>query len=60
MWRAVDEVCEAGDGGGEADDGAVEPEDDDLGVCGEGVRDVKVEGDEALEVQLVSFFGVTG
>jgi hypothetical protein len=51
--RRVDEVGKGDDGGGQADDGPVEADDEDLGVCGEGVRDVEVEGDEGLEPVLV-------
>lgn len=60
MRHAVDEVGEAGEGGGEADDGPVEPDDEDLGVRGEGVRDVEVVGDEALQPGLVRFFFRSG
>lgn len=55
MWGAVDEVCPAYEGGGQADDGAVESDDDDLGVVGECVCDVEVECDKGLEPELVGF-----
>lgn len=35
--------------GGKADDGAVEADDEDLGVGIEGLRDVQVEGDEGAQ-----------
>jgi hypothetical protein len=49
VGRAVDEVGEGGDGGGEPHDGPVEADDEDLGVRAEGVADVQVEGCEVLE-----------
>jgi hypothetical protein len=58
--RAVDEVGVGDDGGGEAHDGPVEPDDEDLGVCGKGFCDVEVEGDEGLEELLAGFVGVGG
>lgn len=60
MRRAVDEVGVGDDGGGEADDGPVEPHDEDLGVRGKGLCDVEVEGDESLEELLAGFVGVGG
>lgn len=47
--RAVDEVGRGDERGGEPDDGAVEADDEDLGVRGEGVGDVEVVGHEVLE-----------
>lgn len=49
MRGGVDEVGEGDERGGEADGGAVERRDQDLGVCVEGVGDVQVVGDEGLE-----------
>jgi hypothetical protein len=49
VGRAVDEVGKGDEGGGEANDGPVEADDEDLGVRAEGVSDVEVEGDEALQ-----------
>lgn len=60
MRRAVDEVCVGDDCGGEADDGAVEADDEDLGVGGEGFCDVEVEGYECLEPLFASFVGFAG
>lgn len=56
--RAVDEVGEGGDGRAQSDDGSVEADDKDLGVCAEGVADVEVEGDEALQPVLMEGAGV--
>lgn len=58
MGCAVDKVSVGGDGGGEADDGAVEAHDEDLGVRGEGVGDVEVVGCEVGEPVLVATLGV--
>lgn len=60
MRRAVDEVCVGDYGGGEAHDGAVEPDDEDLGMGGKGFCDVEVEGDKGLEELLAGFAGVGG
>lgn len=60
MRRAVDEVGVGYDGGTEADDGAVEANHEDLGVRGEGLCDVEVEGYERLEPLLASFIRVAG
>lgn len=49
MRSCVDEVREGDEGGGEADGGAVECHDEDLGVGVEGAGDVDVVGDEAAE-----------
>lgn len=53
MRGRVDEVGEAQEGGGEADGGAVEGGDEDLGVRVEGLGGVKVVGREAREPLLV-------
>ena len=53
VGRAVDEVGEGDEGRREADDGPVEADDEDLGVGVEGLGDVEVEGDEALQPVLV-------
>lgn len=45
----VDEVGEGDEGGGEADRGAVQRRDEDLGVVVEGAGDVDVVGDEAAD-----------
>ena len=47
VWDGVDEVGEAGEGGGETDGWAVERSDEDLWVGVEGLGDVQVLGDEA-------------
>lgn len=60
VGHGVDEVGEGDEGGGEANDGAVEADDEDLGVRGEGVRDVEVEGDEGGEPELVRVGRVDG
>lgn len=60
MWRAVDEVGVGDDCGGEADDGAVEADDEDFWVRGEGFCDVEVEGYECLEPLFASFVGFAG
>jgi hypothetical protein len=44
--------------GGEAYDGAVEADDEDLWVGGEGLGDVEIEGDKGLEPLLAGFVGV--
>ena len=49
MWGGVDEVGKRDQGGGEADGGAVESGDEDFRVCVEGIRDIKVVGDEVSE-----------
>lgn len=49
VGRGVDEVGEGDQGGGETDGGAIERRHQDLGVRVEGVGDVQVVGDEALE-----------
>ncbi|KAI9167475.1 Conserved oligomeric Golgi complex subunit 1 [Paramyrothecium foliicola] len=50
---AVDEVGERDEGGGKANDGPVEADDEDLGVSGKGVSVVEVVGQEALQPVLV-------
>lgn len=60
MRRAVDEVGPPDERGGQAYHGAVEPDDQDLGVVGEYMRDVEVEGDKGLEPELVGFGGGGG
>lgn len=49
MGRGVDEVGEGNEGSGQADDRPIEADDEDLGVGGEGVGDVEIEGCEGLE-----------
>ncbi|KAK1487555.1 hypothetical protein CCUS01_14983 [Colletotrichum cuscutae] len=56
----VDEVGEGDEGGGEAYDGPVEADDEDLGVGVEGLGDVEVEGDEGLEPVFVGFWARGG
>lgn len=46
MRGAVDEVCPGDYGGGEADGGAIERGDEDLGMCVEGACYFGVVGDE--------------
>ena len=53
MRHAVDEICEGGHGSGQADGRAVEPDDKDLRVCGEGVAEVEVVGDEVVQPVVV-------
>lgn len=60
MGRAVDEVGVGDDGGGEADNGTVEADDEDLWVRGKGFCDVEVEGDKGLEELLAGFVGIGG
>lgn len=60
MRRAVDEVGVGDDGGGEAHDRAVEPDDEDFGVRGKSLCDVEVEGDKGLEELFAGFVGVGG
>lgn len=52
MGHGVDEVREAGEGGRETDGGAVERDDEDLGMRVEGVRDEQVVGEEAPDQSL--------
>lgn len=47
--RGVDEVGKGNERGRQADDGPVEPHDQDLGVRIEGLSDVEVEGHKALQ-----------
>ena len=50
MRSRVHEICKASECGGEAHGRAIQSGDEDLGVCVEGVCDVEVLSDEALEV----------
>ena len=60
MRRAVDEVRVGDQRGGEADDGAVERRDEDLGVRVEGVRDFEVVADVVAEGFAVDVGGGAG
>ena len=56
MRSGVDEIRECDEGGGKADGGAVQSRDEDLGVCVEGLCDVEIVGDEALEPEAALVF----
>lgn len=58
--RGVDEVGVGDEGGGEADDGAVEADDEDFGVRVKGLRDVEVEGDKGAQPELADVGGGVG
>lgn len=58
--RGVDEVGVADQRGREANDGPVEPDDEDLGVLGKRGRDVEVVGGKVGEPVLVRGLGVRG
>ena len=60
MRCGVDEVCEGDEGGGEPDYGAVEADDEDLGVGEEGVGYVEVVGYEGAEPEGVDVGGGVG
>lgn len=58
--RGVDEVGVCNEGGAQADNGAVEADDEDLGVFAESIGYVEIEGDKRLQPQLVGIFRVFG
>lgn len=60
MRRAVDEIRVGDQRRGEADDGAVERRDEDLGVRVEGVRDFEVVADVVAEGFAVDVIGGGG
>lgn len=48
------------EGGAQADDGAVETNDEDLGVLAESISHIEVEGNKRLQPELVGIVGVVG
>lgn len=60
LGRAVDKVGVPDKGGGQADRGAVEPDDEDLGVLSKGERRVEVVGGEAAQPVQVGVVGAGG